>query len=771
MSRFLALLALFVLLAGCGKKPAPSPAPEPEVKVAPPGKAEPEPVAPSDRDLWIVDLKSTNRDKRKDAIEALSILAETDEATRDALVDVLRDRTTDGVGKTHPSKITSTREAAAIALLKAGAKGEAALGEKGIVPLREGLVDKDAAVREHTAHVIGLLGPIAKPLSGQLLRAAADDKSEQVRAIAFDSLRAVGVTDVATLAALMNRKEPADVKRRAAEIISVLPEFPPGAMPSLLRALDDDDEVIRISAGIAIDTAGVKNASKEAPAYLVGAIKKGFPPMFDEKLYRPDDPQYVYFTALGKQGKHAVQPAMELLKHKNWVVRYHTLLAFAEIGKDAKEAAPLIRDLFSDPEVALEAVVTLYRVGDDEFEKTLDLLATALASIRPQSVLASLDAITRIGPAAKRLYPAALAHLASSEAVVRFAAIGLVASLESAEAAKQVPALAKLATDPEALNRRRAGSVLEKLGPTSAPAAEAIGTALKTETDEAVREQFVDALLAMGPSAKSAVAGLASLIANPDASLPIRLKVVSALIQADPASKATADALIAASKDRDAMVRKAAAGALGKLNPLPDDARAALVKLLKSDSNGAVQLAAARGLAVAGPRAGGAKAELEAAANSKLPATAFWAKVAIIGVTGDLTKAGPVVRDGLKDRNGLVRAAAADALALVGPAAGDVPQLIRISRESTTGAGEAAAHTLGLIGPAAKDAVPRLIELVSIPDTPTRIAAAEALGRIGLPSAAPAIPKIRDAIRADPGFSIPGHKALEKLGVKTDGMK
>ncbi|MFO0804573.1 MAG: hypothetical protein U0791_15795 [Gemmataceae bacterium] len=276
MSRFLALIAFCILLAGCGKKPAPAPSPEPEVKVEP-AKTGPEPVTPSERDLWIVDLKSTHREKRKDAIEALSILAETDEATRDALIELLRDKTTAGAGKTHPTQITSTREAAAAALLKAGAKGEAAIAEKGILPLREGLVDKDPAVREHTAHVIGTLGPVAKPLSGSLLKAASEDKVEQVRAIAFDSLRSVGVTDVATLAALLNRKEPADVKRRAAEIISVLPEFPMSAMASLIRALDDDDDVIRISAAIAIDTAGPKNATKDAPVYLVDAIKKTIP--------------------------------------------------------------------------------------------------------------------------------------------------------------------------------------------------------------------------------------------------------------------------------------------------------------------------------------------------------------------------------------------------------------------------------------------------------------------------------------------------------------
>jgi len=768
MLRSLSLLAFCIVLAGCGKKP--KPVPEPDVAVEP-GKAAPEPEEPSERELRLKDLMGTHREKRKDAVDALATLAESDEATREALLELLRDKTTAGAGKTHPTQISSTREAAAQALLRAGPKGEAALAEKGITPLREGLADKDPAIREHTAHVCGLLGPIAKPLSNQLLRVAADDKIEQVRGIAFDSLRTVGVSDVSGLAALLNRKEPADVKRRAAEIISVLPEIPPFAVSSLCRALEDPDEMIRVSAAIGIETAGAKGAAKEAPTYLVDAIQKNFPPMFDPQHYRPDDPQYVYFSALGKQGKLAVQPSLALLKHKNLLVKFMTLQMLGDIGKDAKEAAPQVRDLFTDPDVALEAIVTLYKIGDDDLKSAIDLLGTGFSSPMPQVVQACIGAVGRLGPAGKSLVPAALAQLSSTSPGVRFAAAEFVGTLEPAEAAKQVPQLAKLAADPEPEIRRKVGNVLEKLGPVAAPAAEAIGAALKAEKDEAVREQFVDALLAMGPTAKPAVVGLAPLLADAASSLQLRLKVIDALIRTDPASKDAAAALILAAGDRDALIRKAAAGALARLSPLPDDARTVLVKMMKTDSNGSVQLAATRALALAGPRAAGAKADLEAAATSKLPAAAFWAKVALAGVNGDVTKASGTIRDGLKDRNGLVRAAAADALALVGPTAADVPALMKISREPAVGAGEAAARAIGMVGPAAKDAVPRLIELVAIPDTPTRVAAAEALVKIGLPAAAPAIPKIRDAMRADPAFAPTARRTLEKLGAKDAPLK
>ena len=597
MFRFPVLLAMCVVVAGCGKKP--KPAAEPDAAVVEPGK-DAEPAEPSDRDLWLADLKGTHREKRKDAAEALAALAETDEGTRDALIDLLRDKTTSGPGKTHPTQINSTREAAAVALMRAGPKGEAILVEKGLTPLREGLADKAPAIREHTAHVLGLMGPAARPLSNQLLRLAGDDKVEQVRAIAFDSLRTVGVTDVPGLASLLHRKEP-DVKRRAAEILSVLPEIPPFAISALSRALEDEDEVIRVSAATAIDTAGAKGASKEAPVYLLGAIKKNFPPLYDPMLARPDDPQFIYFTALSKQGKLGAQYAVELLKHKNQLVRYLALQTLGDIGKDAKETAPQIRDLFTDPDVALEAIVTLHRVGEEDLEEGIRLVGTGFASMSPQVVQSCIEAVGRLGKQGLKLVPEVLKLLSSPQPILRFAAVGFVGTQDSAEAAKQVPALAKLAGDPEPLIRRRVGNVLEKLGPAAAPAAEAIGAVLKQEKDEGNREQFVDALIAMGPAAKPAVAGLSPLLSDVAASVQLRMKVIAALIQADAASKETSAALVLAANDKDPSVKKAAAGAIGKLDPLPDDARNALVKLMKSDPNGSVQMAAARGLALEEP--------------------------------------------------------------------------------------------------------------------------------------------------------------------------
>jgi HEAT repeat protein len=758
---------MVLVSAGCGKKPA---TPPPVVVEETPGSDAPGEVEPSERDTLIATLKTKRGETQREAVDALAVMAESDEATRDALLELLRDRTTAGAGKTHPTQITSTREAAAVSLLRSGPKGEAALKDKGFQALREGLFDKDPAIREHTARTIEVLGPTAKPLADRLLRVCAEDKDPKVRAIAFDALDAIGVSDVPGLAALLNNKQP-DVQRRAAEIISTLPEVSPNAVPSLARALDDDDEVIRVAAASAIVAAGPKGATKEAAANLVGAIKKGFPPQFDPKTARLDDPQLVYFTALTKVGKLAVAPMLDLFKHKNKLVRHFTVQTLGEIGKDAKEAAPAIRESLNDIDVSLEAAVALYRIGEEDLKQALDLVQLAFASADPEVALAAINAVGRMGPAAKNLVPEVLKQLTSTSPYLRYAAVGFVGTQDAKEAAKQVPTLAKLASDEQPLIRRRVGLVLEKLGPAAAPAAEALGKALIAEKDEGVRDQYVDTLVAIGPAAKPAVVGLAPILSDSSASTLSKVKVINALILVDPGSKEAAAALVVAANDRDPYVRKAAAMAIGKLNPLPDDARAVLVKMLKSDSRADVMSAAARGLTTAGVKAKAAKPDLEAVAAGKLPGTAFWARVALVAIEGDITKAGSVVRDGLASRNANVRVAAAEALSLVGPTAADVPALVKISREPSSQGREAAARALGQLGSSAKEGVPRLIELLGDKDQDVRTAAAEALGQIGAPTAAPAIPKLKDALR---GQLIPKPvvlKALDRLGVKDDGPR
>src|SRR5262245_40593450 len=162
MRHFVLFVLLLTFLAGSAKK---------KVRVETEDEPEPAAVDPAaERERLFSALKSTNETARQNASEELSTRLSTDPDTAAGLVVLLKDTTNAGLGKTHPLRITSTREAVVRTLLSAGPKGEAILQEKGLPALREGLSDTQPAVREHTAYAIGLIGPIARPLSAAVMK-------------------------------------------------------------------------------------------------------------------------------------------------------------------------------------------------------------------------------------------------------------------------------------------------------------------------------------------------------------------------------------------------------------------------------------------------------------------------------------------------------------------------------------------------------------------------------------------------------------------------
>lgn len=747
-----------VLVIGCGKKNAALT--EGDGNAVPPD--DPATIA---RAQLRGRLIATKGDARLAAIDAAASQAATDHATLDMLVDLLKDKGNAGSGKTHPSQITSSREAAALALVKAGPNGQAALTAKGFPLLAAGLADPDAAVREHTAHALGKLGPLAKPLSPAVQKLIADPDAK-VREAAAAAVRDIGVTDVAGLAALLSNPDPA-ARRLAAGLIASLETIPPEAIGPIAAALADDDVQVRAAAANALAVAGPA-AGSDAAEKLADALAKTYPETYDAEAGWEEGLELTYWQALVRIGEPAAAPLARLLGHPNVLVRFLAARALGEIGAAAKAAAPTLRkhllDGKEDGSVRIEAACALCRIGENASE-SLKLIEAALAS---PAARYAIDAIPRLGPLGEKLVPLALEQIGSNDPYVRLAVVQLAAALDPEAAAKAVPALAKLVDDAEPVIRRQMALVLVKLGPAAAPAAAAIARVLLAENDLAVKEEYVEALIAMGPGAKPAAAALIQLYDNPDISPAMRRRVLVAAAVADPASAAVAAVLVKAAADKDEYTRAAAAAALGKLDPLPPDALQALLKLAQTDSLHVVRAAAVRALAEAGPRAKPARAELESLSNNASPGVRLWAKVAIAAVDGDVQSAAGAVRAALADPDLMMRIAAAECLLLLGPTPADLPPLMALLKEPV--AREAAVRAIGRLGAAAKEAVPPLAELLDDRDSRVRIAAAEALGQIGAPAALSAIPKLREVLR-DPLVASAARRSLELLGVKADSVR
>lgn len=756
--RCFALFALVLaLVVGCSKKKPPESV-QPETKSSP----TPADTTDADRARLLSQLKTTNEKNRFDAVEELSVWAETDPPTVSALLDLLKDKTTAGLGKTHPMRISSTREAAARALLLAGPKGEAALKDKGLAALREGLRDSQPSVREHTAFTIALLGPLARPLSADVMKLCTDP---DVHGMAFDALRSIGITDITGFVALLTN-ENAEIAGLAAELIPALSEIPDAAVGPLTAALKSPAEPVRVAAAEGLAIAGPKAAT--AVEALTDAIKKSYPAEYDPETVVVLGPEMAYWRALSQIGAPSVTPLASLLGHNNAVVRGQAAQTLGELDAVAKPAANKLKEALKDRFgfVAVESACALCRIGEEKAE-AVELVKRAIDA--PNNVAqTAIEAIARMGEAGKPLIGPALKKLGDrGNPYARFAAIGLVGTLPPAEAIKVAAELGKLATDSERDLRSRVALVLEQLGPAAAPAAEPLGKALATEMDEAIRDQFVDALIAMGPGAKPALPALLPLAADPTLPVGRREKIIAAIVAAAPASNEVTDALVAAANERDQAIRTAAALAMGKLNPLPPRALAKLVALARSDPRTDPRAAALRALAEAGPRAKSSRSEIEPLTSAKQrDGLVLLAQIAVAAMDSDATKAATAIRAGLSDKKPDLRAAAVGALLDNGPKPEDLPTLMKLLKDRDATSREAAIKCLGRLGPAAKELVPILGKmLVNDMSAPVRIAAANALGEIG-PTARLAVPQLKAAVRDDRPVEPAARKALEKLGVR-----
>jgi HEAT repeat protein len=583
--------------------------------------------------------------------------------------------------------------------------------------------------------------------------------------MAFDALRSIGITDVAGFAALLTN-ENSDIAGLAAELVPGLPNVPEPAVALFMQALKSQSEPVRIAAAEGLSHAGTK--AGPAAIALAEVIKTTYPPEYEPNTVIMLGSDLAYWRALGQIGEPAVAPLAGLLAHTNAVVRGMAAQTLGELGPCARPTATKLKDALKDKFafVAIEAACALARIGEGTAD-AVELIKRAIDA--PNNVArTAIEAIPRMGAAGKPLVELALKKLSDKEnSSARFAAIGLIEGLPPGEAMLRAADLGRLVTDEIPEIRQRAAFVLERLGPIGSAAAKSLGEALATDKDESLRDQVVDALLAMGPGAKPALPALLHLAA--DSTLPVsrREKLIAAIVAADPASPMVATTLIVIAGDSDASLRAAAATALGQLDPLSPDAILKLVALTKTDKRTEPRAAALCALAEAGPRAKSARREIQAiAAGTIQDGQAFLARLAIAAMDGETAKAATIVHAGLTDNKADLRASAASALIRLGPKPDDFPALMRLLNDRDGSTREAAAKCLGRLGPVAKEAVLRLTKLLTDDATSdVRIAAATALGDIG-PAALAAIPKLKQAARTDRVVEPAARKALEKLGVK-----
>jgi uncharacterized protein (TIGR02996 family) len=269
---------------------------------------------------------------------------------------------------------------------------------------------------------------------------------------------------------------------------------------------------------------------------------------------------------LGPRGEEAVPRLVELLPRSD----FPTLLSktLGKIGRSAVK--PLIEMLSSDDPFAPPiAALTLGRIGHAAIE-ALPILIEGASGKHGSSRIAfrerSIEAIGMIGPAAASAIPVLIDATTDRELYIRWLAadaLGLVGYHEDS-----LQALIKLLTDPARGVQSAAIRAIGRFGSRSLPALPVL-TSLCRRADPYVQEAVCEALGSIGPEASVLIPELLNFLESTNNYL--RLKAALALAKLGYEDQIVEETLQVLASHRDISVAKIAQTELDRLRADADD--------------------------------------------------------------------------------------------------------------------------------------------------------------------------------------------------------
>jgi HEAT repeat protein/predicted Ser/Thr protein kinase len=329
-------------------------------------------------------------------------------------------------------------------------------------------------------------------------------------------------------------KDPRERYASARGLIADLRAAARGAVPAPLPAI----------------TAGIYAANLDEVTPITGATVSPFAPPDEDSDVLPASPPSADVLAdigepadermLARVRELAVQLADADVKS-----RWRAAVALWQIGPTAREALPSLR-------VAI----------DDDATSVSDAAAEAYKRISGQPAPPRKPKAPepppppRTPPAVQRL----IGGLHSSDSLARWRAVLALGALGPA-AASATPALVEALDDPDDNVRWSAATALGNIGAEARDAVPGLAAALSDRGDPVIHRHAAAALAKLGPAAKDAVPGLIGALRDPDST--VREEVIDALIAIGPGA---VPALIEALQDEDAAVRFEAANTLTKIS-------------------------------------------------------------------------------------------------------------------------------------------------------------------------------------------------------------
>ncbi|MBI2947293.1 MAG: HEAT repeat domain-containing protein [Verrucomicrobia bacterium] len=591
---------------------------------------------------------------------------------------------------------------------------------KTIPELIKELDAEDKFVKRKAAEDLGQMGAAAKPAVLALVRAM-EDRDQQVWFHSVMALARIGPdaeeATPALIAALDTAKSPRgrDAMRRQVwyRTAYALGRIGPAAIPSLLKALDDEKTSVRSGAAKALGFMGP--AAKETAPHLVGKLND------PESEVRQQGAE-----ALSQIGPPAIPLLIPALSAPETPTRAGATLALGLIGPPAKGAAQPLADLFrreTDSDVRAVALEALSRIRYDA-DKFVPLLLSALRADTFGVRHAAVNGLLLLPDTEKTVVPPLLEVLKSGDSFAKEQAahvLGRIGSPAQAAIPLLIDAVSTVGEEPPVFPFSEA---LVQIGPAAVPA---LIQALESRNIAEVRkgDWRIRCLMAIRESAAPAL-----LKALSDKNATVRFAAIEILKGMKSAAKAITAPLQNLASDPVPEVRSSALLALSELDLRTDSYQPKLIEALK-DESAQVRSAAALALANTGPEAKPALQPLIKALSDPDRSVQKGAARAIAAIGSGAAAAVPALTAALKERDPSLRVELVAALGKIGSSAESaVPRLIELIDDGGNEVRTVLFASLGHIGPGAKAAVSALSKAVQDASPEIRAHAVAALAKI-----------------------------------------
>lgn len=601
---------------------------------------------------------------------------------------------------------------------------------EGAVPgLIEALQTKDEDLRLNAAIALGKIGkPAVEPL-GELLGSKDDDtRFYTIWALGWIGPEAKS-TSGAVIRAMADKND--GVRRKAAYTLGRINPEPAAAIAALIEAFEDKQEDVRHAAAEGASKFGQaavksltevlkseKSTVRQQAAHALGEIgsdaKDAVPALKEALLSAPKgDTPNLYADALGKIGKAAIPALNEALKSENAEVRGVAIHALAKVGS---EAVPHLVDALGSKKIDVRRLVPQVLGPMRIGDKMVVLgLAFALKDEDEQVRLGCLNALQWLGPTGKLAAPHLQNALSDINFNIRQQAFHVLQNMGE----NPRDGLMKALDSKDEKIRINTASLMITMGIEPNTALPILVEGLKHK-EVATKMQCAYALAITNREREKALPILVEGIK--DKSVGVRQQAVQALQQMRDA--AAAPALIEALQDSEPNIRQQAMWALQNVRGDPEIVVPALAKVLKEDKNVGIRQQVLNILPQYGAKGLPHVIEALKDKDANVRQQAVYSIQNFQDLKGMLPKLEPL----LKDESAQVRQAMIQVLWRVGEPA--VPHLLTALKDKDQNVRFIAANGLRNMGNNAAKAVPTLIDLVKEGDQNIRYQAVNTLANI-----------------------------------------